>query len=61
MSKVTQKLTGLWKADDFGDALDHFDAGLATTVSCVYDYRNQPPPDIEKGDSALFAALLVKF
>ena len=70
VSKVTQKLSGLWKADDFGDALLHFDAGLATTVatrlelklSYVYDYKTEPPtPDIEKGDSALFAALLVKF
>ena len=70
VSKLTQKLTGLWKADDFSDALYHFDAGLATTVasrlelkvSYVYDYKNEPPsPDIEKGDSALFAALLVKF
>lgn len=70
VSKVTQKLTGLWKADDFDDALYHFDAGLATTVasrlelklSYVYDYRNvTPSPEIEKGDSALFAALLVKF
>lgn len=69
VSKVTQKLTGLWKADDFDDALYHFDAGLSTTVaarlelklSYVYDYKNQAPPEIEKGDSALFAALLVKF
>lgn len=69
VSKVTQKLSGLWKADDFGDALLHFDAGLATTVaarlelklSYVYDYKTEPPPDVEKGDSALFAALLVKF
>ena len=70
VSKVTQKLTGLWKADDFGDALYHFDAGLTTTVasrlelklSYVYDYKSEPPsPEIEKGDSALFAALLVKF
>jgi putative salt-induced outer membrane protein len=70
VSKVTQKLTGLWKADDFGDALYHFDAGLTTTVatrlelkvSYVYDYKSEPPsPEIEKGDSSLFAALLVKF
>ena len=69
VSKVTQKASGLWKADDFGDALLHFDAGLATTVatrlelklSYVYDYKTEPPPDVEKGDSALFAALLVKF
>ena len=70
VSKFTQRLTGLWKADDFGDALYHFDAGLATTVaarlelkvSYLYDYKNRTPsPDVEKGDSALFAALLVKF
>lgn len=70
VSKVTQKLTGLWKVDDFGDALYHFDAGLATTVaarmelkvSYVYDYKAETPsPEIEKGDSALFAALLFKF
>jgi putative salt-induced outer membrane protein YdiY len=70
MSKFTQRLSGLWKADDFGDALYHFDAGLATTVasrlelkvSYLYDYKAEPPsPDVEKGDSALFAALLVKF
>ena len=70
VSKVTQKLTGLWKADDFDDALYHFDAGLATTVaarlelklSYLYDYKNKTAsPEIEKGDSALFAALLVKF
>ena len=70
VSKLTQRLTGLWKTDDFGDALYHFDAGLSTTVaarlelkvSYLYDYKNQvPAPDVEKGDSALFAALLVKF
>ena len=70
VSKLTQKLSGLWKADDFGDALLHFDAGLATSVatrldlklSYVYDYKTRTPsPEIEKGDSALFAALLVKF
>ena len=69
VSKVTQKLTGLWKTKDFGDALYHFDAGLSTTiaaraelkVSYLYDYKNQPPPDVKKGDSALFAALLFKW
>ena len=70
VSKFQQRLNGLWKADDFGDSLYHFDAGLSTTVatrlelkvSYLYDYKNEPPaPDIEKGDSALFAAILVKF
>lgn len=69
-SKLTQHLSGLWKADDFDDALYHFDAGLATTIaaraelklSYVYDYKNAPAsPDVEKGDSAFFAAVLYKF
>ena len=70
VSKLTQRLTGLWKADDFGDALYHFDIGVATTLgtraelkfSYVLDYKNEPPaPGIEKADSALFATLLLKY
>lgn len=68
-SRITQRLTGLWKTDDFDDALYHFDAGLASTIatalelklSYVYDYKNLPPPDVEKGDSALIATILYKF
>ncbi|HEX3578408.1 MAG TPA: DUF481 domain-containing protein [Thermoanaerobaculia bacterium] len=69
-SKFTQKLTAIWKTNDFGDALYHFDAGLTTTVATrlelklayVYDYKTKPPSiNIKKGDSAIFAALLVKF
>lgn len=69
-SKITQKLTGLWKTNDFGDALYHFDAGLTTSVmtrielkvAYAYDYKSRPAsPTVEKGDSALFAALLFKF
>jgi putative salt-induced outer membrane protein len=69
-SKFTQKLTAIWKTNDFGDAFYHFDAGLTTTVATrlelklayVYDYKTKPPSaTIKKGDSAIFAALLVKF
>jgi putative salt-induced outer membrane protein YdiY len=68
-SKFTQKLNGLWKTKDWGDALYHFDAGLSTTIAAraelkvayLYDYKKQPPPDVKKGDSALFAALLFKW
>ena len=69
-SKLTQKLTALWKTDDFGDALYHFDAGITTSVmtrsdlkvAYAYDHKTRPPaPEIEKGDSALFATLLFKF
>ncbi|HEV7429204.1 MAG TPA: DUF481 domain-containing protein [Thermoanaerobaculia bacterium] len=69
-SKFTQKLTAIWKTNDFGDAFYHFDAGLTTTVATrlelklayVYDYKTKPPSSgIRKGDSAIFAALLIKF
>lgn len=69
-SKFTQRVNGLWKADDFDDSLYHFDAGITTTiatraelkVSYLYDYKNKVPlPTVEKGDSALFAAVLYKF
>lgn len=69
-SKLTQKFTALWKTDDFGDALYHFDAGLALSVltrielkiAYAYDHKTRTPsPDVKKGDSALFAALLFKF
>lgn len=69
-SKLTQRVNGLWKADDFSDALYHFDAGLTTTIaaraelkiSYLYDYKNRvADPTVEKGDSALFAAVLYKF
>ncbi len=68
-SKVTQKLTGLWKTSDFGDALYHFDAALTTTVTSrtelkvayTYDYKTKTVAGIKKGDSALFAALVMKF
>lgn len=69
-SKFTQQLTGLWKTNDFADALYHFDAGVAATVATrmelkvayAYDYENRPvPTNLKKGDSALFAALLFKY
>lgn len=69
-SKITQKLTGIWKTNDFGDAFYHFDAGLTTTVATraelklayVYDYKTKPASaSVKKGDSAIFAALLFKF
>src|ERR1051326_4474886 len=68
-SKITQKVSGIWKTKDFGDALYHLDAGVATTVATrvelkfayVYDYKTRPSFGAKKGDSALFAALLFKF
>ena len=69
-SKFTQKFSALWKTSDFGDALYHFDAGLTASVmtridlkvAYAYDYKSRPSsPEVKKGDSALFAALLFKF
>ena len=69
-SKFTQRLNGLWKADDFSDSYYHFDTGITTTiaaraelkVSYLYDYKNRvATPATEKADSALFAAVLYKF
>ena len=69
-SKLTQKLTGIWKTRDFADALYHFDAGVATKIAAhaelnlayTYDYKNKPASlTVKKGDSALFAALVLKF
>lgn len=69
-SKLTQGFFVLGKADDFGASLYHFDAGLTTSIaaraelklSYLYDYRAETPsPEIDKGDSALFAAILFKF
>jgi putative salt-induced outer membrane protein YdiY len=69
-SKLTQKITAIWKTSDFGDAFYHFDAGLSTTVATrielklayVYDYKAKPTSaSVKKGDSAIFAALLFKF
>ena len=69
-SKITQKLSGIWKTSDWSDALYHFDAGISTTIvtraelklSYAYDYKNKPPlRSIKKGDSALVAAIVFKF
>lgn len=69
-SSLTQQLSGIWKVDDFDDAAYHFAAGLSSAlttrselkVTYAYDYRNRvSSPEIEKGDSALFATLLYKF
>jgi putative salt-induced outer membrane protein len=69
-SKITEKLTGIWRTSDFTDSLYHFDAGVTTQlaarldlkVAYVFDYKNRPTAaGVKKGDSAFFAALLLKF
>lgn len=66
----SETLSGLWKFEDVGDALYHFDASIGTTitprselkVSLVSDYRTRPPdPDLEKNDMSVIAALVMKY
>lgn len=69
-AKLTQNLSGLWKTDDFADALYHFDVAVAASLSKLFDlkvaylldYRNKPAaPDLKKNDSAFIAAVVMKF
>jgi putative salt-induced outer membrane protein len=66
--KVVEKATGLWKADDFGDAYYHAEVGLAATLArrlemklaLVDDYKTRPPGDLEKNDISFVASLVFK-
>lgn len=69
-ANFSETLSGLWKFDDVGDALYHFDAAIATTitprselkVSLASDYKAKPSnPALEKNDVSLIAALVMKF
>src|SRR5262249_40600796 len=61
---------GLWKTADFGDALYHFEASLASNVtaksqvklSALDDYKTRPPKaGIKKNDISIIAAVVMKF
>jgi len=67
---VTQSLSALWDADDFGDALYTFRAGLATSVlkrvelkiELLDAYKTKPPSDlVKKNDVAFLTAVVFKF
>jgi hypothetical protein len=69
-ASITQAFNALWKADDFGDALYTFTAGVAaglTTrtqlkVELLDTYVSRPPTiSVESNDVALLAALVYKF
>ena len=60
----------MWKTDDWSDAYYHFDVsvGAAITqhselkVTALVDYKNKPVlPTMDKADSALMVALVMKF
>jgi len=61
---------GLWKTRDFGDALYHLEASLASNLtaksqlklSALDDYKTRPPrAGIKKNDVSLIAAIVMKF
>jgi putative salt-induced outer membrane protein len=69
-STITQGFSVLWDADDFGDALYTFSAGLSTSVlkqlelkiELLDAYKTKPPNDlVEKNDVAFLTAVVYKF
>jgi putative salt-induced outer membrane protein YdiY len=69
-STFVQTASGLWKAGNFGDALYHLDAALASAltrrsqlkVSLLDDFKTRPPdPSVKKNDVSVLAALVFKF
>jgi len=69
-STVTQGFSALWKADDFGDALYTFGAGVTAAmttrtqikVELLDAYVTRPPTaDVKKNDVALLTSFVYKF
>ena len=69
-TELTQKVTALWKMDDFGDALYVFGAGLAASVTggtqikieFLDTYKARPPSDeVKKNDIATLVSFVYKF
>jgi putative salt-induced outer membrane protein YdiY len=67
---VTQGVSVLWDADDFGDALYTFSGGLASSVvkqielkiELLDTFKTKPPSDlVKKNDVALLMAIVYKF
>ena len=69
-SKITEGFIALWNADDFGDALYTFSAGIAASVTArtqlkvelLNTNKTRPPsPTVKKNDVALLTTFLYKF
>lgn len=69
-TEVTQKLSALWKMDDFADALYIFGAGLAASITAgtqmkiefLDTYKARPPlPGVRKNDIATLVSFVYKF
>ena len=69
-TEFTQRLLGLWKMDDFGDALYTFSAGLAANITggtqmkmeFLDTYKTRPPSvNVEENDIAVLVSFVYKF
>jgi len=69
-SEVTQRFSGLWKMDDFSDALYIFGAGLAANITdqtqikaeFLETFKNKPPTAaVKKSDIALLLSFVYKY
>ena len=68
-AKIAQAFSGLWKTEDFNDALYTFSIGLTTSITSrsevkvefLDEYKNvTPDPSIEKNDTAFIVSFLYK-
>lgn len=66
---LTQSFSGLWKTNDFDDALYTFGAGIAASISArtqfkvewIDTYKNRPPAaGVKKNDVSVLVALVFK-
>jgi putative salt-induced outer membrane protein len=69
-AEFTQNWKGLWKMNNFSDALHHFGVGLSSSVlkslelkvEFILDFKNvTPSPDIKKTDTAFLTSVLYRF
>lgn len=68
-TELLEKITALWKMDDFEDALYTFGAGIAASITAatqlkveVLDtYKARPLPGVEKNDIATLVSFVYKF
>jgi putative salt-induced outer membrane protein YdiY len=68
-ASINQVVAGLWRMDDFSDALYHFGVGVTTSltkrselkVEFIEDFKNvTPSPEIKKSDTAFIVSFLFK-
>ena len=69
-TEFKQKISALWKMDDFGDALYAFSTGIAASITggtqlkveLLDTYKTEPPfADVEKNDIAVLVSFVYKF